>query len=598
MRKEEFDNLISRRDFLKGTLAAAATAGVLGIGSAFADDVPAAEAGKEGTGGAPSYEVYNTDLLVIGAGNNAMTAAATALSLGKNVTIIEKAMFHHGGVSGMCWDAFSVWFEPETFEEQIKTREPDLINHEAFKQALLTDAEPNKYVYSVNHGQSLPDRKPDGKINPYWIDTMCMGQFVRRETDDFRGKANANYFDQTMITDLLITNGRCYGAIGLHIPSGTLRVFRANATIFGSGGCTWLYGWKTVSAATIGSPDNTADVDMACYRHGLGIGDSEFAQYDVLGVYPDGLAYAPGGNICADAQEADSMVDKDGNPVYKPGDPNVSDRIYFCQELARVAVGEGRGTENGGVFVNIGDTQLRLSNDRNFALLEKFGINPREEMLEVCPEMYEHAGNPIIDHKMMTEVAGLFCARGAGVNGAYGGGQVHLNRYFGQYTGRCASEYIDSLSKDSADDIDWEPVYNEYVRLHEMRLRKAEDGIRPHVIRHEIQKTCGKSLGVYRTTGACEEALEEIKKIREDIAKQVVTDDSLVWNREWKEAIENYNMLDLAEMSIKATLMREETRGQYLRAEFPEQDDENWACTLVCYNRDGEMVFEKKTEWD
>ncbi len=596
MRREEFDSLISRRSFLKGTLAAALSAGILGAGVAFADDAAAGEKAAESSS-APGYEVINTELLVIGAGNNAMTAAANALAKGKKVTVVEKAIYHHGGTSGLSWDAFSLWYQTETFEAVVESRAQDTINHEAFRKALFNDPEPNKFVYSVNHGQSLPDRNPDGTVKPYWIPEMCMGQFTRRETDDFEAKPNAEVYDQTMITDLLINNGRCLGAIGIHIPTGVLRVFRADATIMASGGCTWLYGWLTVSARTIGTPDNTADVDMAAYRHGAGIGDSEYAQYDVLGVYPDGLGFGFGANICADAQEADAMVDKNGDPVYEPGDPRVQDRVFFAQELARVAVGEGRGTENGGVFVKIGDSQLRYANARNYVILEQFGVNPVTDTLEVMPEMYEHAGNPVIDSNMMTEIEGLFCARGAGINGSFGGGQVHLNRYFGALTGNCAAAYIDKA--EPVADIDWTPVYEEYVRLNEIRTRKVEGGIRPHAVRHAIQNACGKSLGVYRATAACEEALAELQRIRaEDMPKMVVTDDSPVWNREWKEAVENYNLLDLAEMSVRATLLREETRGMYIRPEFPEQDDENWACTLVCYNRDGEMVFEKKTEWD
>ena len=41
---------------------------------------------------------------------------------------------------------------------------------------------------------------------------------------------------------------------------------------------------------------------------------------------------------------------------------------------------------------------------------------------------------------------------------------------------------------------------------------------------------------------------------------------------EWKEAIENYNLLTIAELSVLASLTREESRGSYLRPEFPEPE--------------------------
>ena len=95
-----------------------------------------------------------------------------------------------------------------------------------------------------------------------------------------------------------------------------------------------------------------------------------------------------------------------------------------------------------------------------------------------------------------------------------------------------------------------------------------------------------------------EAAAAELARIRkEDMPRMIVTNPTQTYNTEWKEAIENYNLLEIAEMSVRASLLREETRGAYLRADFPEKDDANWACTLVAREKDGEMVFEKHF-WD
>lgn len=596
MRKNEFDRLISRRAFLKGAAAGAGALAALGmLGTAAGAEQPAEESADGAA--APGYTVVNTDLLIVGAGNNALSAAAYAVSQGKNITVVDKGPFRHGGVSGMSWDAFSnSLVMPEEYAATVESMLHMNINHAAFEGAVYNDPEPNKFVYMVNHGQSLPDRQPDGKVKPYFSDAMCMGQFFRREMDDLYAKGSVTVVDQTMITDILVSEGQCVGAIGLYLPTGELRVFRAKSTIFCTGGCTWLYGWLSVSAATIGTPDNTADADIAAFRHGAGIGDAEFAQYGLLSIYPEGLGYAFGAGVWANTEDTQIMVDVNGDPVFAHDDPNAGDRIYFCQHLAKIITEEGRGTQNGGVYVNIGDKEICYSNDRNLDLLRKFGVEPRSERMEVSPEMYEHGGNPIIDSKMMTEIPGLFCARGTGTTGEIGGGQVWHNRVYGAYAGLWAVEYMDTAK--APEEIDWAPVLQEYDRLHEMRTRQTEDGLRPHVIRQAIQKACGKSLGIYRSTPIMEEALAEIVRIRkEDIPRMVISSNSPTLNIEWKQAIENYNLLELAEISLRASLLREETRGMYLRAEFPEPDDENWACTLVCYEEDGGMRFEKKSEW-
>ena len=111
-----------------------------------------------------------------------------------------------------------------------------------------------------------------------------------------------------------------------------------------------------------------------------------------------------------------------------------------------------------------------------------------------------------------------------------------------------------------------------------------------------IQHAGFKGMGVYRTTELMEESLTELERIRqEELPRMVVADDSMVFNVDWKNAIENYNLLDLAQMSVQASLNREETRGSYMRAEFPEKDDVQWNCVQACRLKDGQMAFEKVT---
>ena len=80
------------------------------------------------------------------------------------------------------------------------------------------------------------------------------------------------------------------------------------------------------------------------------------------------------------------------------------------------------------------------------ALMRKFGVDPRKERVEVSPEMYEHGGHPIIDSKMMTEIPGLFHARGSGTTG------VVAKRYGRDFIGidNC-EEYLDIAARRMAD---------------------------------------------------------------------------------------------------------------------------------------------------
>jgi succinate dehydrogenase / fumarate reductase flavoprotein subunit len=588
---------VSRRDFLK--FAALGTASVTALS--------ALNGCTDGGSGAPSnpsgdhaavnsdsqFEVIETDFLVLGAGNGATAVAEQALDEGLHVTVVDKGTYRHSGVSGMSWDCFALSIPKES---AIKTYLSYQLNTTAMQNALDFDPQPNKFVYDANKGQSLPSRDEEGKIVPFIEEGRCEGQFFRREQDHLVEKRTVSVFDRTMITDLLINEGRCVGVMGIHLPTGNFRIFRSKATVVATGGCTWIYGWFTVSANTIGSPDNTADVDMAGFRHGAGIGDSEYAQYDVVSSYPSGLAVVFGAGVCGDAQEAHTIIDRNGELIFPdPTDEKIRDRVYFNQQLGK-AIADGRGTDNGGVYINVGDSHIRYGNERNIPLLQKFGVDPRTEKIEAVPEMYEKGGAMVVDNNMMTEFEGLFHSRGGGSNGENGGVKAHFNRIYAPYTAHCAVEYVKNAPE--LDSIDWIPAIEEYQRLQGILATAASsntaNGIRPHVIRQNIQRATKKGLSVYRSTEVMKEAIEEFKRIRsEELPQMVVSESSPTFNKEWKEAIENINMLDCAEMSVRASLAREETRGMYLRAEFPQRDDDNWACMLVCRKDGDEMAFEK-----
>ncbi len=72
----------------------------------------------------------------------------------------------------------------------------------------------------------------------------------------------------------------------------------------------------------------------------------------------------------------------------------------------------------------------------------------------------------------------------------------------------------------------------------------------------------------------------------------IVVDKSAVFNREWRDAIENYNLVDETEATLRAALMREESRGTFYRIDYPDTD-ENWAVNIACRYVDGAMQMEK-----
>jgi succinate dehydrogenase/fumarate reductase flavoprotein subunit len=64
---------------------------------------------------------------------------------------------------------------------------------------------------------------------------------------------------------------------------------------------------------------------------------------------------------------------------------------------------------------------------------------------------------------------------------------------------------------------------------------------------------------------------------------------------ELRMAFETSNMIISAEMKLKASLMRKESRCSHFRLDYPEMDTKNWNAWINIYKGgDGLMKFEKQ----
>lgn len=601
---------VSRRSFLRfGGLAAGAAAlagaGALTLGGCAPQGKDTDNKQADASGGdaaAKGYTVYQADILIIGGGFGAMSAVDEITRQGRNALIVDKGPFGFSGGCGMNWDVAYTWTPADNFKGDVAFSR--ITQQTALKKACLSDPNANGLLAALNWGECCPDREEDGTIH-YKMKVpsteMIERCFPRHNQDQFEQSELLTIHDRTMITDLFVNDGVCLGAMGIHLPTGEFRVYRANATMLATGGCCWMYGWNTVAANSINVPDNTADVEMAAFRHGAAIGEAEWSAYDLITSTPSGIAYGFNAGIGADSMDVKFIFDKDGtafclDPQYDQ-ERLITDRAYFMQIIGKT-LSEGKGSPNGGVYVECGEEMqdiMRQTYRRSIPLFkEKFGIDVTKDLLECSFEMYEHGGFPMIDETMMsTDLTGLFCVRGAGVYGEGGGVSQRTNMRMGSYTTRCMIDWLKGAK--APESVDWSPIDEELTRIKSIRTQEADGGLRPHEIRHKIQQTCGTSLGVVSTKEELEASKAELARIRdEDLPKQYVSNKTLIFNTEWKEAIENYNLLDIAQMTVEARLTREESRGQYYRPDFPEKDDTNWRCILAWRGTNGsDMKFEK-----
>ena len=405
------------------------------------------------------YSVFETDILIIGAGFGASYAVDAARKAGKNVIMVDKGPYGYSGAFGMSFDIMHTW-DPNspTYKSEDDIPNSGFLRDESLYRAAFMESElgDTPDVCIANFGEVWSARNEDG--TPFYLYDFpnirgIEHSMARQWSDHFRALDYVMIHDRTIITDLIIEDGRCLGAVGLHLPTGEYRVYRAKVTLTAAGGCTQFYGWNSTSPTTNNVCDNTADVEMALLRHGGKIANAEFGSYDMMGVFPRSFTASEGSMVGADSVHSGDLMDVDG--TYLKDYPEIAEKELLGTQAGviqavSIVVDAGKGTENGGVYLDCKPESLstmRWMYQRNAALLkEKFGFDFTEQPVEVVPEMYEHGGEPITDENAMcVDAEGLFGVRSN--TGAEGGNNNTANRRMGRYAMKKALEYIDSYEE-------------------------------------------------------------------------------------------------------------------------------------------------------
>jgi succinate dehydrogenase / fumarate reductase flavoprotein subunit len=294
----------------------------------------------------------------------------------------------------------------------------------------------------------------------------------------------------------------------------------------------------------------------------------------------------------------DTQGDKDSR---RP--PELLTRDHVARAIVK-QVKEGHGSPHGGVFLDISWIKSRLPDGAEHIrrklpsmyhqFMQLANIDITTTPMEIGPTTHYVMGGVRVDgDTQQSTVPGLFAAGecAAGLHGAnrLGGNSLSDLLVFGKRAGEHAAKFarengtvtIDPAKVDATARAALEPFD---------RSGSAEG---PYQVQDSLQETMQDLVGIVRTQGEMERALQRVQQLKQQ-ATRVSVRGNREYNPGWHTALDLTHLLTVSEAITRAAIERKESRGGHFRDDYPAKDPAYATFNFViAKDADGEMRVDR-----
>ena len=541
-------------------------------------------------------KIINTDVLVIGGGMGGCPAAWKAAEYGLRVMLVEKAQVERSGHAAAGMDTV-MDFVPEDmkildFLKLVQDSEnflygPGRTTNPNVLYKIFTSA---WWALEEMEKMGLPMKWDNGSYhfvrNLFFankVSTMMVVHFLDakpRMAAALR-KRNVNVLNRTMVVDLLTHNGRVVGATAVNTRTSEFIVIKAKAVIIATAALARAYEAETPQFYKYkmryhGAPGAVSGDGWAMgYRAGaelvnLDIGNSwQYRIRDDITMDMGTLTHGDGvpGKVftwkgdsipCLTVQMYDQIERHGLDPVYL----SMANYPEDYQKRAEISVADERMIS------------LKMSEDRGFdPKLHRF------EQMANKPHNFATCAGLAVDENFKTTLDGLFCI-GDSTSGLRSCGWAIIS---GLCTAESLPGYINVTS---------EPVLDEAQIESQKQTAMAplllSEGTEPMELEVSIRYICEHYVSMHKNEGKLLEGLRRLGSLRRKFLPEMTAKNPHYLMR----ALEARNIMDLAELHMRACLERRESRGYYVRTDYPDRDPSR--DTMSAYQRleNGKPVLE------
>lgn len=564
----------TRREFLA---LAGATAGLASLGSA-----AWAQNNVEIDVDAFTNTDHATDVLVIGGGMAGLFAAVKAHDAGAATMIVSKGRLGSSGLTpfGKGFFVFDPATETGTIDDFVET---------VSRSALGT----NNPVYTRQLAEHSLDRAQELRDWGYFDQTLANRPFMRPIDE-----RQIPLLERVVITHLIKEDGRIAGAAGFRVDAEETVTIRAKSVIL----CTGAGGFKPSGFPVC---DLTHDGTVMAYKIGARVTGKEWndghstrsvnpaACYDNWGDMFGRIPSTNGVEVHHDlGMDINYRAYVSGNPVEGgPGAPQPTEAIaggpYVPEEFQRND--PPQGAEGG----TPGGEQSGKGGAPGGGPPPGFAASANVGGASAGMAIHKSEGLVPVDDRCASNIPGLYAAGDAlGSHMAGGiytqvGSSLAGSAVQGAIAGEAAADYSGSVETPSVSDVRIAEIVGEILAP----LRR-EAGYGPAWVTQTLQGVMIPNFVLYiKKASMMQAALAYIEELRDHHAPMLRAANM----HELRLAFETRNMILSAEMKLRASLMRTESRCSHFRLDYPDVDDENWRAWInIHQGEDGAMQLEKQ----
>lgn len=502
--------------------------------------------------------VYEADVLVVGSGVAGLSAAWRLAEAGKHVLLAVRDTLEDSNTAkaqGGIASSFGADDNPTLHLEDTLVAGAGLTDRDI--ASIVVTEGPQDVAHLADHGAEF-DRLPDGSFALGREGCHCRNRIVHAHGDATGAEVaralnaivakeeNVRPLEHCYVVDLLVQDGRCFGAVAL--LDGKKVVLRAPATVLATGGIGRLYSKTTNPEGATGS-----GIALA-FRAGAEVMDMEFVQFHPTALALDGC---PNFLISEAVRGAGALLRSGKGERFMPGYHPMAE-LAPRDVVARCIFKE---MQDGGMDHVWLDATVIDHAAEKFPMIartcKEYGVDIEKEYIPIAPAAHYMMGGVHTDEQGRTNVAGLYAAGEVACTGLQGANRLASNSLLeGLVFGRRAAENI-VLCQDGARSA------TDGWTFSGLRATAFSDTAR---LTRETQTLMTQYLGIRRYDGGIRRGLQEIQRLaalREGYAAET------------PDELDLRNRLVVCELIAQAALRRRESRGAHYRMDYPEKD-EKW----------------------